>query len=75
LFQTLDEIPLEAENVEKGYADLTGLPKAHNLPVNFYDTSPKNRSRSKAHSGEQQSSFLHSNSDANGIGSYSQIGI
>ncbi|XP_060671733.1 dynamin-related protein 3A isoform X2 [Ziziphus jujuba] len=36
-FRTLDELPLEAETVEKGYnlgvADTTGLPKIHGLPT------------------------------------------
>nr|XP_048333590.1 dynamin-related protein 3A-like isoform X1 [Ziziphus jujuba var. spinosa] len=36
-FRTLDELPLEAETVEKGYslgaADATGLPKIHGLPT------------------------------------------
>ncbi|KAL5705321.1 dynamin GTPase [Ranunculus cassubicifolius] len=34
-FRTLDELPLEADNVEKGYSlgnDPTGLPKMHGLP-------------------------------------------
>ncbi|OAY78372.1 Dynamin-related protein 3A [Ananas comosus] len=82
-YRTLDEIPLEAETVEKGYtleSDSTGLPKIHGLPSSFYGAndlsssymaSPKNpRSKKSAHSGEQPSSFLHSNPDANGLGSY-----
>ncbi|XP_078167811.1 dynamin-related protein 3A-like [Carex rostrata] len=74
-YRTLDEIPLEAENVEKGYADTTGLSKVHNLPPSFYDTTPKSNRSRKSHSGEQQPSFLHSHADANGLGSYSPIGI
>ncbi|KAF3337168.1 dynamin-related protein 3A-like protein [Carex littledalei] len=73
-YRTLDEIPLEAENVEKGYADTTGLSKVHNLPPSFYDTTPKSSRSRKSHSGEQPS-FLHSHADANGLGSYSPIGI
>ncbi|OAY81184.1 Dynamin-related protein 3A, partial [Ananas comosus] len=82
-YRTLDEIPLEAETVEKGYtleSDSTGLPKIHGLPSSFYGAndlsssymaSPKNpRSKKSAHLGEQPSSFLHSNPDANGLGSY-----
>lgn len=75
IVQTLDEIPLEAENAEKGYADTTGLSKVHNLPPSFYDTTPKSNRSRKSHSGEQQPSFLHSHADANGLGSYSPIGI
>ncbi|KAJ6683522.1 hypothetical protein OIU85_007233 [Salix viminalis] len=53
-FRTLDELPLEAETVERGYSlgsDSTGLPKIHGLPtstmhgVGFsdsYTASPKN---------------------------------
>lgn len=78
--QTLDELPLEAETVEKGYslgADPTGLPKIHGLPTSSmystssadsYSASPKNpKSRKSSHSGELQSS-IYSNTDSNGIG-------
>ncbi|XP_072969739.1 dynamin-related protein 3A-like [Typha angustifolia] len=84
-YRTLDEIPLEAESVEKGYTlenDTTGLPKVHGLPSSFYGgndfsspyaASPKNpRSRKSSHSGEQPSFFP--NSDANGLGSYPVVG-
>ncbi|KAG1330908.1 dynamin-related protein 3A [Cocos nucifera] len=84
-YRTLDEIPLEAETVEKGYivdTDGTGLPKIHGLPSSFYTgndystsyaASPKNpRSRKSAHSGEQPST-LYSNADTNGLGSYPRI--
>ncbi|XP_073117225.1 dynamin-related protein 3A isoform X3 [Elaeis guineensis] len=84
-YRTLDEIPLEAETVEKGYildTDGTGLPKIHGLPSSFYTSndystsyaaSPKNpRSRKSAHSGEQPSP-LYSNADANGLGSYPRM--
>ncbi|KAJ3678280.1 hypothetical protein LUZ60_002083 [Juncus effusus] len=68
-YRTLDEIPMEAETVEKGYSldndSTTGLPKVHNLPSSFYssDSSPRNpRSRkSSSHSGEQPPSFLSEN--------------
>lgn len=37
ILQTLDELPLEAETVERGYSltnnDSTGLPKIHGLPT------------------------------------------
>ncbi|KAM7271390.1 hypothetical protein ACFE04_030604 [Oxalis oulophora] len=79
-FRTLDELPLEAETVERGYSvggDTTGLPRIHGLPTSsMYTTSsggssdsyssPKNpRSRKSSHSGE-----IHSfgNIDANGSG-------
>ncbi|PKA55240.1 Dynamin-related protein 3A [Apostasia shenzhenica] len=84
-YRTLDELPLEAETVEKGYSmdtDLTGLPKVHGLPSSFYSvsndygspytTSPKNlKLRKSSHSGEQ--SPLYPNSDANGLGSYPSV--
>ncbi|XP_051144270.1 dynamin-related protein 3A-like isoform X2 [Andrographis paniculata] len=42
-FRTLDELPLEAETVERGYnlsTDQTGLPKIHGLPTSsMYNTS------------------------------------
>lgn len=56
-FKTLDELPLEADSVERGYSvssDTTGLPKIHGLPsssmysssfgsaVDSYTASPKN---------------------------------
>ncbi|CAN6686191.1 unnamed protein product [Malus baccata var. baccata] len=80
-FRTLDELPLEADTVEKGYslgADPTGLPKIHGFPTSsLYDTSsshdsysssPKNtKSRKSSHSGELHSPF-YSNADSNGSG-------
>ncbi|KAL6211439.1 hypothetical protein ACLB2K_016665 [Fragaria x ananassa] len=80
-FRTLDELPLEAETVEKGYsmgaADTTGLPKIHGLhtssmysagsPNDSY-SSPKNpKPRKSSHSGELNSSF-YANADSNGSG-------
>uniref|UniRef100_A0A7N0T170 Dynamin-related protein 3A-like n=1 Tax=Kalanchoe fedtschenkoi TaxID=63787 RepID=A0A7N0T170_KALFE len=42
-FRTLDELPLEAETVEKGFgagSDTTGLPKSHGMmPASFYNSS------------------------------------
>ncbi|KAJ8531622.1 hypothetical protein K7X08_033980 [Anisodus acutangulus] len=42
-FKTLDELPLEAETVERGYSigtDPTGLPKIHGLPTSsLYNTT------------------------------------
>ncbi|KAH9696998.1 Dynamin-related protein 3A [Citrus sinensis] len=80
--ETLDELPLEADSVERGYnmsADPTGLPKIHGLPTSSmyttssgsndsYTASPKNpKSRKSSHSGELQS-HLFSNADSNGSG-------
>ncbi|TYJ44071.1 hypothetical protein E1A91_A03G196400v1 [Gossypium mustelinum] len=81
-FRTLDELPLEAETVERGYSlgsDLTGLPKIHGLPTSSmystssgsndsYAASPKHtKSRKSSHSGELQS-HLYASSDSNGNG-------
>ncbi|XVE93603.1 hypothetical protein REPUB_Repub01dG0208600 [Reevesia pubescens] len=81
-FRTLDELPLEAETVERGYSlgsDPTGLPKIHGLPTSsmystssgsndFYAASPKNpKSRKSSHSGDLQSPF-YANADSNGSG-------
>ncbi|XP_057977621.1 dynamin-related protein 3A [Malania oleifera] len=80
--RTLNELPLEAETVEKGYSlgtDPTGLPKIHGLPTSSlyntssgssdsYTASPKNlRSRKSSHSGELQSP-LYANAASNGNG-------
>ncbi|OVA01830.1 Dynamin central domain [Macleaya cordata] len=77
-FRTLDELPVEAETIEKGYSlgtDPTGLPKIHGLPsssfyspssssdYNSYTASPKNqKSRKSSHSGELNSP-LNANMD------------
>ncbi|MQL74700.1 hypothetical protein Taro_007090 [Colocasia esculenta] len=85
-FRTLDELPLEAETLSKGYSlspDPTGLPKIHKLPSAFYSSSgdfstsysasPKNpKSRKSSHSGEQPSP-LYPSSDANGNGYHSGL--
>lgn len=88
-FRTLDELPLEAETVERGYSltsnDTTGLPKIHGLPTSssssFYNdsyaaASPKNqRSRkSTSNSGELQSPF-YGNVEANGNSRSSLLGF
>ncbi|KAK9287550.1 hypothetical protein L1049_015971 [Liquidambar formosana] len=88
-FRTLDELPLEAETVEKGYnlgSDPTGLPKIHGLPTSsfystssgsneYYTASPKNpKSRKSSHSGELHSPF-HVNADSNGSGRNSMPGF
>lgn len=79
--QTLDELPLEAETVEKGYSlggDPTGLPKIRGLPTSSmyspsssndsYTASPKNtKSRKSSHSGELHSPF-YGVADSNGGG-------
>lgn len=67
-FRTLDELPLEAETIEKGYnlgTDPTGLPKIRGLPSSsFYNTSSESytaspsknqKARKPTHSGELQS--------------------
>lgn len=80
-FRTLDELPLEAETVEKGFnvgPDPTGLPKIHGLPTSSmystssssdsYYASPRHlKSRKSSHSGELLSPF-HANADSNGGG-------
>ncbi|KZV39157.1 dynamin-related protein 3A-like [Dorcoceras hygrometricum] len=88
-FRTLDELPLEADSVERGYSlstDPTGLPRIHGLPTSsFYNTSsgstdsysasPKNpKSRKSSHSGELHSPF-YANPDSNGAGRNSVTGI
>ncbi|PSS02782.1 Dynamin-related protein like [Actinidia chinensis var. chinensis] len=88
-FRTLDELPLEAESVERGYSlstDPTGLPKIHGLPTSSmystssgstesYTASPKNpKSRKSSHSGELQSPF-YANADSNGGGRNSTFGL
>ncbi|MQL97080.1 hypothetical protein Taro_029763 [Colocasia esculenta] len=86
-FRTLDELPLEAETVAKGFnlsPDPTGLPKIPGLSSSFYPTSsdfrtpyassPKNpKSRKSSHSGEQPSP-LHQSMDTNGNGVHSGVG-
>lgn len=80
-FKTLDELPLEAETVERGYSlgtDPTGLPKIHGLPTSSlynssgstdsYTAAPKNpRSRKSSYSGELQSP-VYAGADSNGGG-------
>ncbi|KAA8545668.1 hypothetical protein F0562_020881 [Nyssa sinensis] len=88
-FKTLDELPLDAETVERGYSlgtDPTGLPKIHGLPTSslystssgsteYYPASPKNpKSRKSSHSGELHP-FSYSNADANGGGRNSILGL
>ncbi|KAG9440179.1 hypothetical protein H6P81_020344 [Aristolochia fimbriata] len=68
-FQTLDELPLEAETVAKGYSlgsDSTGLPRSPSLYTSSFDYSAsprKPRSRKSSNSGEQPSPLY---SDSNG---------
>ncbi|GMI83749.1 dynamin-related protein 3A, non responding to oxylipins 15, ARABIDOPSIS DYNAMIN-LIKE 2 [Hibiscus trionum] len=81
-FRTLDELPMEAETVERGGysldSDPTGLPKIHGLPTSStystsgsndaYTASPKNpKSRKSSHSGEL-STHSYANADSNGNG-------
>ncbi|XP_010527015.1 PREDICTED: dynamin-related protein 3A-like isoform X2 [Tarenaya hassleriana] len=84
-YRTLDELPLEAESVERGYnlgPDATGLPKVHGLPTSsMYSTSsgsldsyssPKTvRSRK---SGEQHQN-LYGSMDSNGHGRLQMPGL
>ncbi|KAK7246701.1 hypothetical protein RIF29_41571 [Crotalaria pallida] len=78
-FKDLEELPLEAETVERGYSlpEATGLPKIHGLPTSsmysssssgeYYGASPKNtKSKRSSHSGELQSTYT--SSDSNGSG-------
>ncbi|XLT39779.1 hypothetical protein HN873_071071, partial [Arachis hypogaea] len=75
-WQDLNELPLEAETVERGYslAELAGMPKIHGLPTSsmyssgdYYSASPNNQKFKKSsHSWELISSL-----DSNGSrGSY-----
>ncbi|XP_076894518.1 dynamin-related protein 3B-like [Bidens hawaiensis] len=85
-YVVLDELPLEAETVERGYSlannDSTGLPKIHGLPTSSLYTSSsgssgstKNqRSRKSNHSGELQSPF-YGNAESNGNGRSSLLGL
>ncbi|XP_015892522.1 dynamin-related protein 3A isoform X2 [Ziziphus jujuba] len=89
-FRTLDELPLEAETVEKGYslgaADTTGLPKIHGLPTSSlystsgssdsYTSSPKNlRSRKSSHSGELHIPYANADSNGSGRGFYPSVDL
>ncbi|KAG6517326.1 hypothetical protein ZIOFF_020711 [Zingiber officinale] len=80
VYKTLDEIPLEAESIEKGYTLDASESSLHGLPSSFYagnndlmspyTASPKNpKSRKSHHSGEQPSA-MYSSSDVNGLVSY-----
>ncbi|KAI3712335.1 hypothetical protein L1987_70887 [Smallanthus sonchifolius] len=85
-FRTLDELPLEAETVERGYSltnnDTTGLPKIHGLPSSSLyssssgsaDSTKNPRSRKSSHSGELQSPF-YGNAESNGNGRNSFLGL
>ncbi|KAF8665012.1 hypothetical protein HU200_054336 [Digitaria exilis] len=56
-YKTLDEIPLDAEAVERGGysldSNVIGLPRAHGLSSSPYSTPKQSRSRRSNHSGEQ----------------------
>ncbi|KNA20062.1 hypothetical protein SOVF_055780 [Spinacia oleracea] len=87
-FRVLDELPLEADTVEKGYSlgiDATGMPKFNGLSSSAYSTSshsgdsysasPKtHKSKKSSHSGEIQSPF-YGNADSNGSGRSSVPGL
>ncbi|KAJ1704076.1 hypothetical protein LUZ63_003855 [Rhynchospora breviuscula] len=68
-YKTLDEIPLEAENVEKGYAELSGV--SNPTPAYSFMKHSKS-SRKSGHTGDHQA-FLQSSPDANGFG-HSSVG-
>ncbi|XP_041991528.1 dynamin-related protein 3A-like [Salvia splendens] len=86
-FRTLDELPLEAETVERGYSlsnDPTGIPRIHGLPTSsiynassgsaeLYGASPKNsKSRRSSNSGELHSPYYP---ETNGSGRSSMAGL
>ncbi|XP_021776246.1 dynamin-related protein 3A-like [Chenopodium quinoa] len=85
-FRVLDELPLEADTVEKGYSlgtYATGLPKFNGLPSSAYSNSshssdsysasPKtHKSKKSSHSGELQSPF-YGNADSNDGGGRSSL--
>ncbi|KAI8554785.1 hypothetical protein RHMOL_Rhmol05G0123900 [Rhododendron molle] len=82
-FRTLDELPLEAETVERGYSlttDPTGLPKSSWYSTSrgsteTYTTIPENhKSHKSSDSGELFSPF-YPNADSNGIGHNSNLGL
>ncbi|XP_058771706.1 dynamin-related protein 3A-like [Vicia villosa] len=86
-FKDLEELPMEAETVERGYSlpDTNGLPKIHGLPTSsmysssnigdYYGASPKHhKSKRSSHSGELQSPF-YANADSNGNGKQSASGF
>ncbi|KAG5548431.1 hypothetical protein RHGRI_013949 [Rhododendron griersonianum] len=82
-FRTLDELPLEAETVERGYSlstDPTGLPKStwystSRGSTETYTTIPENhKSHKSSDSGELCSPF-YPNADSNGIGHNSNLGL
>ncbi|GJU56421.1 dynamin-related protein 3A-like protein [Tanacetum coccineum] len=90
-FRTLDELPLEAETVERGYSltsnDTTGLPKTqHGLPTSsFYSSSsgsadsytpsPKNQRSRKSSHSGELQSPFHGNAESNGNGRNSLLGL
>ncbi|CAI8591360.1 unnamed protein product [Vicia faba] len=86
-FKDLEELPMEAETVERGYSlpETNGLPKIHGLPTSsmyssssigdYYGASPKHhKSKRSSHSGELQSPF-YANADSNGNGKQSASGF
>lgn len=86
-FKDLEELPMEAETLERGYSlpETTGLPKIHGLPTSsmystnssgdYYGASPKHpKSKRSSHSGELQSPF-YANADSNGNGKQSASGF
>ncbi|XP_071713898.1 dynamin-related protein 3A-like [Rutidosis leptorrhynchoides] len=90
-FRTLDELPLEAETVERGYSltnnDTTGLPKIHGLPTSsFYSSSsgsadsyaaasPKNQRSRKSSHSGELQSPFYGNVESNGNARNSLLGL
>lgn len=77
--QTIDELPLEAENIERGYAsnnDPTGLPRMNGLPrSSLYNTSSgssESYSTAPKNSRSRKSGELHS-TQYSGAGLYPTI--
>ncbi|CAI0557252.1 unnamed protein product [Linum tenue] len=73
-FRTLEELPLEAESLERGHstvADTIGLPRVRTTTSsNGYHSSPSNpRSRKSSHSGELLQSHSSTGVDSNGSSS------
>ncbi|XP_071729906.1 dynamin-related protein 3A-like [Rutidosis leptorrhynchoides] len=90
-YRTIDELPLEAETVERGYSyntdnDSTGLPKVHGLPtssvypsssgsMDSYTASPKNQRSRKSSHSGEMHAPFYGDVDANGDSRSSLLGL
>ncbi|CAN4111980.1 unnamed protein product [Withania somnifera] len=78
-YKTLDELPLDAETVERGYSlgtDLTGLPKIHGLPTSSMYTTSSGSTDSYTGSPKNLRMRNASHSDAlPGLRVYNEIGV